>query len=323
MQNNGKTVEGLPFVEKEYLFFTVDCNIIKIENKKYKAIGGEPVSNSRYVLERTNPASIRSNARLRNVGSARYDGDWHSIPHTHGYAELFYILGGDGQFRIEDDLYPVKTDQLVIVNPNVLHTEVSYESRPMEYIVLGIEGLELSMGKDTDSRFTIVDYRSGGDVLTCMRHILRESQEMQAGHEVVCQAYLEILIVRLMRNISLAMPPIPVDKRCSRQCAIVRRYIDTHYKEQLNLDTLAQQAHVNKYYMVHSFKQEYGVSPIQYLNQRRMEESRYLLQETDLSLTQISRVLGFSSASYFSQSFLKAEGLPPMEYRKRCKKDTL
>lgn len=276
------------------------------------------MSNNRYIME-IDPASIRSNAKLLTVGSARYDGEWNSIPHTHGYAELFYIVGGDGQFRIDDELYPVTADQMVIVNPNVNHTEVSYESRPMEYIVLGIEGLELSAGKKDDGRFCILDYRSGGDILTCLRHILRESQEKPSGYEMVCQAYMEILIVRLMRSTNLAVSPVPVEKRASRQCAIIRRYIDIHYKEALTLDVLAEQAHVNKYYMVHAFKREYGISPIHYLGQRRIEESKYLLGQTDMSMSQIARVLGFSSASYFSQSFYKAEGVSPMEYRKKRK----
>lgn len=277
------------------------------------------MSNSRYMLERNTPPNIRSNAKLLNVGSARYEGDWHSIPHAHSYAELFYIVGGDGQFRIEDEIYSVRADQLVIVNPDVLHTEVSFDAHPMEYIVLGIEGLELSVDKNHDGRFCILDYRGGGDILTCLRHILRESKAEQEGYEAVCQAYMEILIVRLMRSTSLTLSPLPVEKRASRQCAVVRRYIDTHYKEPLNLDVLAEQAHVNKYYMVHTFKQQYGVSPMHYLAHRRIEESKYLLRETDLSQSQIARVLGFSSASYFSQSFLKAVGVAPMEYRKCCK----
>lgn len=276
------------------------------------------MSNDRYRMHAVDPISIRSSAKLLNVGSARYDGDWHSIPHTHSYAELFYIVGGDGRFRVEEQLYPVKADQLVIVNPNVLHTEVSLEARPLEYIVLGIEGLELSP-EINDGRFCILDYHSGGDILTCLRHILRESQGELEGYETVCQAYLEILVVRLMRSTTLAVSPVPVDKRASRQCALVRRYIDTHYKEALTLDQLAQQAHVNKYYMVHAFKREYGISPIHYLGRRRIEESQYLLRETDLSLSQISRMLGFSSASYFSQSFQKAVGTNPMQYRKQCK----
>lgn len=281
------------------------------------------MSNNRYLLDAIDPVGICGNVKLLNVGSARYDGDWNSIPHTHGYAELFYIVGGDGQFQIDDQLYPVTADQLVIVNPNVVHTEVSYESRPLEYMVLGIEGLELSPDNSDDGRFCILDYRNGGDVLTCLRHIMRESQEKPNGYEIVCQAYLEILIVRLMRSTSFTVSPVLAQNRGSRQCAVIRRYIDNHYKEQLNLDALAEQAHVNKYYLAHAFKKEYGVSPMHYLSRRRIEESKYLLRETDMSLSQISRVLGFSSGSYFSQSFCKAVGISPMEYRKEGKENIL
>ncbi len=58
---------------------------------------------------------------------------------------------------------------------------------------------------------------------------------------------------------------------------------------------------MNKYYLVHSFSKEYGVSPINYLIGRRIEESRYLLADTNHSLSQISHMLGFSSPSYFSR----------------------
>ena len=71
--------------------------------------------------------------------------------------------------------------------------------------------------------------------------------------------------------------------------------------------------------MVRSFTQEYGVSPINYLISRRIRESRYLLSKTDHSLSQISHMLGFSSPSYFSQCFRKAEGMTPNEYRRQVR----
>lgn len=76
-------------------------------------------------------------------------------------------------------------------------------------------------------------------------------------------------------------------------------------------------AHVNKYYLVHSFSKEYEISPINYLIERRVQESCYLLCDTDHSLSQISHMMGFSSPSYFSQSFRKTMGMSPMEYRKK------
>ena len=275
------------------------------------------MSNRHYILQPCEENGIRSTARLLNVSSAKFGGDWPSTLHSHKYAELFYIVGGEGQFRIEDQLYPVKAHQVIMVNPNVLHTEVGYPIHPMEYIVLGIEGLELFVSPELNSRFRILDCRGGSDILPCLRQILQESQSGQPGCEAICQAYMEILILRLMRSISFATSVSgPTD---SHQCATVRHYIDTHYKEPLTLDTLSSVAHINKYYLAHAFKEEYGLSPIRYMISRRIDESRFLLQETDMSMSQIARVLGFSSASYFSQSFRRAEGMTPAEYRKNRK----
>lgn len=271
------------------------------------------MSNRRYVLELSEKNDIRSTATLRNISSARYGGDWHSTPHTHHYAELFYIVGGDGQFRIEDKLYPVRADQMVIVNPNVLHTEMSYNAHPLEYIVLGIDGLELAISQQHEGRFQILDYWGGGDILTCLRHILQETQSAQPGYETICQAYMDILILRLMRSIKFTAT---ASHTSNNPCAAVRQYIDAHYKEPLNLDLLAEEAHVNKFYLSHMFKEEYGMAPIGYMISRRIEESRYLLRETDMSMSQIAQILGFSSANYFSQSFRRTEGISPMEYRK-------
>ena len=271
------------------------------------------MSNRRYELELSGGKDIRNTAKLLNVSSAKYGGDWHSTPHAHHYAELFYIVAGDGQFRIEGSLYPVKANQLVFVNPNVIHTEVSYEAHPLEYTVLGIEGLELSMTSGQQNRYQILDCRGSGDVLTCLRNILLETQSAQPGYETICQAYMEILILRLMRNASFSTA-LPSE---NHQSASIRYFIDTHYKEPLRLEDLARETHINKFYLAHAFKDEYGMSPIHYMISRRIEESRYLLQETNMSISQISRVLGFSSASYFSQSFRRAEGISPIEYRKK------
>ena len=276
------------------------------------------MSNSRYSLDFPEKIDIRGTARLLNVSSAKFGGDWHSIPHTHQYAELFYIAGGEGQFRIENALYPVKKDQMVVVNPNVIHTEISSQSNPLEYIVLAIDGLELEVSGNKEMENYILDFRSDPDTVSCIRNMMKETQAGLSGYEMICQAYTEILLLRLMRSVNFTVTTAA--PLASRQCDIIKRYIDANYKESLNLDDLSRVVHINKYYLAHVFKNEYGVSPINYMISRRIEESRYLLKETDISLSQIARVLGFSSASYFSQSFRRAEGVSPIEYRKNHRK---
>lgn len=277
------------------------------------------MSRSYYSLDKDQTFTIRGTAKLLNVSSATYGGDWHSVPHTHNYMELFYIVGGKGQFLIQDQLYPVDANNLVIINPNVTHTEVSLNAQPLEYIVLGIEGIELSTTEKSYGQFNILGHFESAEISGCLRNILREMELKNTGHEDVCQAYMEILIIRLMRSTALAVQEEAPAVSGNRQCAEVRRYIDLHFKEALTLELLSDEAHMNKYYLSHSFKKEYGISPINYLISRRINESKYLLAETDLSMSQIAQLLGFSSLSYFSQTFRKTQGISPMEFRQSSK----
>ena len=278
------------------------------------------MSRNHYTLDKNQTYTIRGTVKLLNAASAKYGGDWHSVPHTHKHMELFYIVGGRGRFQIQDQLYPVDASNLVIINPNVTHTEVSLNAQPLEYIVLGIEGIELSADDNSNGQFSILGHFESLEISGCLRNILREMEQKNPGYEDVCQAYMEILIIRLMRNIALSVPAEPHVISGNRQCAAVRRYIDIHFKESLTLEQLAAEAHMNKYYLSHLFKREYGFSPINYMISRRIEESKYLLSETDLSMSQIAQLLGFSSLSYFSQVFRKTQGVSPMEFRQSFKR---
>lgn len=277
------------------------------------------MSRSHYSLNPEQSFTIRGTAKLLNVASAKYGGDWHSVPHTHNHMELFFIVGGKGQFLIDEQLYPVDVNNLVIINPNIVHTEVSLNAQPLEYIVLGIEGIQLAGSDTSDRQFNILDHFESVEISSCLRNILREMEQKNTGYEDVCQAYMEILIIRLMRNITLAVPTESQVVSGNRQCASVKRYIDLHFKEALTLEQLAEDAHMNKYYLSHAFKREYGISPINYMITKRIEESKYLLAETDLSMSQISQLLGFSSLSYFSQVFRRTQATTPMEYRQSTK----
>ena len=272
-----------------------------------------------YSLDKNRPFTVRGTAKMLNIASSRYDGDWHSVPHTHNHTELFFIVSGKGQFLIQDQLFPVAANNLIIINPNVSHTEVSLNAQPLEYIVLGIDSIELATTENSNGQFCILDHFESVEVSSCLRNILREMELKNTGYEDICQAFMEILIIRLMRNTALSMQEQPQSIPGNSQCAAVRRYIDLHFKDPLTLEQLSAEAHINKYYLSHAFKREYGISPIQYMINRRIDESKYLLAETDLSMSQIAQLLGFSSLSYFSQVFRKTQGITPMAFRQSSK----
>lgn len=272
-----------------------------------------------YSMAEDQTYTIRGTVKLLNVASAKYSGNWQCVSHTHEYMELFYIIGGTGLFLIEDQEQQVTVNDIVIINPAISHAEVSINAQTLEYIVLGIEGVQLAAGKHSDGHFCILNHHKSTEISGCLWNILREMEQKNTGFKDVCQACMEMLVIRLMRITDLCVPTEAQTTAGNQPCAAVKRYIDLHFKESLTLDQLADKAHINKYYLSHIFKQEYGVSPINYMITRRIVESKYLLAETDLSLSQIAQVLGFSSPSYFSQAFRKTQGMSPIDYRKSIK----
>ncbi len=277
------------------------------------------MSTNRYDLTLSERDNTIPNAKLLYISTAKYGGDWHSVPHTHSCVELFFVVGGKGQFDIEGTCYTVKTDDMVIINPNVNHTETSLDASPLEYIVLGVEGLELAADQESPAPFRIVSFHgAGSDIQLYLRSILREIEGKNTGYEIICQNFLDILIIRLLRRTTLA-PSQTSAVIAAKEAAIAKRYIDSHFKENISLETLVDVTHVNKYHLVHTFRREYGISPISYMLSLRIKEAKHLLRTTDHSLSHIALVCGFSSPSYFSQRFRLAEKLSPAQYRQKSK----
>ncbi len=97
----------------------------------------------------------------------------------------------------------------------------------------------------------------------------------------------------------------------------IKRYAEEHYAENLSLSGLAQKYGVDKSYLSRCFKQTTGKNLIPYITQLRMEKGKELIQKNDLSLTEISYLIGYDDYTYFNRTFRKMEGMSPREYRNR------
>lgn len=255
-------------------------------------------------------------ARLLYVTFSKYEGDWSSLPHSHYFSELFYVKSGKGQFLIGEDVFPIGKDDLILVNPNVAHTETSLNTEPLEYVILGVEGMEFSFpGKKEYMHFNCRERQQ--NLMFYFSALLTESTEKQPDYELVCRNLLEVLIIRLSRYQHFSYELVPA-RKFNQECRKIKHYIDAHYAEELSLDKLAQSAHLNKYYVVHAFTDAYGISPINYLAEKRIQVSKELLSGTDHSIAEIAQLSGFSSQSYFSQCFKKSCGMSASAYRKAC-----
>ena len=270
---------------------------------------------SRYPLKNDENGSI--NARLLYVTYSKFENDWPSLAHSHPFAELCYIRSGKGVYLIEGKPCPVKEEDLIIINANVSHTEKSDGDQPLEYIILGVEGMRFSF--EGNSEHIIFSCRKEhGDFLFYMDALLRVMEEKRKDYEKICQNLLEIMIIRLLRRTSFSFEyEAPVSS--SRECIRLKHYIEANYNRDITLDTLAQFSHLNKYYLAHAFTRYFGRSPISYLCEVRIKASRELLASTDYSITEIAQLSGFSSQSYFAQCFRKYCRMTASAYRKSCR----
>ena len=153
------------------------------------------------------------------------------------------------------------------------------------------------------------------DLLFYFHSLFQELDEKKEGYEEICRHTLSILIAQLRRITDSGFQLVP-SFHPSKECAQIKRYLDSNYGEDINLDQLAALSHLNKYYLSHEFTRYYGISPINYLNRRRIEVCKNLLENTDHDISDIAHLAGFSSQSYLAQSFRKSCGMTAMEYRR-------
>ena len=190
------------------------------------------MSTQQYMIEKS--AGSREGARLRYVTWAHYSEEWHSTLHTHACAELFFITGGHGVFQVWQDRFPVAINDLVVINTSTPHTETSQNGSPMEYVVLGVEGLETL----TDiSGWALLHLAAEQEAVSaCLRMMVQEIRARQPGCDEICQSLLDIILLRLRRREDFALSSSPAGRRTSQNCDLARRYIDNHFKENLTLD---------------------------------------------------------------------------------------
>lgn len=279
------------------------------------------MSYQRYKITPKKKEPEKLNINLLYITQALYDADWKSVVHTHHFTELFYVVSGKGNFIVENEKFKVKTDDLIIVNPNVSHTEFGDGRTNLEYIVLGIENLQFQLEgtglQYTYSRHNFKDCKD--EILYYLEKLLIEVKDKEENYEAICHNLLECLVLFLTRKTKESLS-FESAKKTIRECRFIEQYLMEHFSEDITLETLSKITYMNKYYLVHAFKEYKGMSPINYLIDRRIQEAQYLLETSNYSIAKIAQAVGFSSQSYFSQVFRKEKGISPNQYRKNFEK---
>lgn len=179
-------------------------------------------------------------------------------------------------------------------------------------IINGLKVIQKSRSKYPDMAFIIV---SGYDDFSYCREALR----LQITDYILKPVnYDEFGSCIDNLRISMFENRITVETDVPQEQTIIRmvRYMQEHLMEEISLNVLAEQFHLNAQYVSQLFKSEVGVNFLTYLTNIRIEQAKKLLISTSLSIAEISEKSGYADYRVFTKVFKKSEGVTPSQYRR-------
>ncbi|WP_019989073.1 AraC family transcriptional regulator [Rudanella lutea] len=142
--------------------------------------------------------------------------------------------------------------------------------------------------------------------------------ENNRAKDVFANLVLQELVVRLMQTQArtLLLNPKTTVANVNR-LAHVAQYINKHLHRSLHIRELADQACMSEPNFYRTFKQTFGMTPVDYINSQRIALASKLLRTTNRCLADISIDCGFNNLTYFMKLFRREVGMSPAQYRKQ------
>lgn len=136
------------------------------------------------------------------------------------------------------------------------------------------------------------------------------------GGALLVDSLKTALAIHLLRNYCNTSPKLFSygDGLSNAKLTLVTDYINAHLHEELKLIEIAASAQISPYHFLRLFKQSMGITPHQYILQRRIEQAKYLLQSSELSIADIAVKVGFCDQSHLTRCFKRILGLTPKQF---------
>lgn len=157
-----------------------------------------------------------------------------------------------------------------------------------------------------------------------IRELLSASFEECRNHRPAYDMFVKANLLTILANLAryydedLKRKKFPVKMENIGHLEHSMNYILGHLEQELTLDELAKEAGMSRSYYSTMFKMLNGVSVWTYITNQRISKAQYMLEESDISILEISEKCGFGNISNFNRAFKKITGKTPREYRKGC-----
>lgn len=247
-------------------------------------------------------------------------------PHQHRRIEINFVKKGSCILRLDNESISFNENEMMIICSDVNHT---FEAGPEGTTLMQLEFLP-----DVFSRFDTSDNSMAKDLtpvtifseanrlikivnnVRIMRAVQRIVNEMSSKSKyyqyLVIMYYAELLIL-IYRHMDEAFLPICTNESLKKAISFIRM----NFQTEISIEDVALQTSVSERYLRKLFTIHLNISPLDYLNQLRVNKAIELLRNTEMSVKEVSFMCGYKSPQYFSKVFKLQMGVSPKDITKK------
>lgn len=227
---------------------------------------------------------------------------------------LLYTRDGGGTLHVQTGDHRLQEGSLLYLDCSKAPFFLRAELLPWRYLVFSLQGdlfpiYESLVPFDT---FLLAQPKPHTSMLRNVQQLLTGNTDGDLRNKLLDAGLITAIMTELFSDV---LPAREEKEGHAPYLLELKHYLDHFYIEPLRLDDLETRYHMSKYYICRSFSAAFGVPPIKYLNQKRLEAAANLLFTTDNKIHEIALAVGYENTNHFINLFKKEYGTTPQAYR--------
>lgn len=256
-----------------------------------------------------------------NFGEERCLPRHHFGPAVRDYYLVHYVASGRGIFRVGDREFALGAGQGFLIVPDLLTYYEADRDDPWHYYWIGFRGRQaevLLRHVGLDGENPVFTCQEHGKMLACFQGIA-QLKVRNRGLDLYLLGYLYRFFAILAEQQAQALRYASLEDRVALYIQRTAEFVKNNYSQKITIDAIAAHIGLNRSYLSALFKREVGQSLQQYLIDFRLKRACTLLKETELSVGDIARSVGYEDPLLFSKIFKKYRRVSPRAFRRRKK----